>query len=99
MKNSNIRIVLGQEKKELALLKEERDNLDVIIKELTEINEEYSRSNLSGKTFEESLNVNEFFLKKLNARYNKMNYLIHILEVACNKYTAVYDKTTSSIGG
>ncbi len=99
MKNSKIRIVLEPEKKELALLKEERDNLDTIIKELTEINEEYSRSNLSGKTFEESLNVNEFFLKKLKERYNKMTYLINILEVACNKYTAVYNKTTSSIGG
>ena len=80
-------------------LKQEREKLISLKMKMINSKNELINSNLSGKTYEESVYDNEVFIKKINKKINMFSAYIITLEKACGLFHQEYDDVKDSVRG
>lgn len=84
---------------EIKQLKEQKNKIDELINKITINNNNFEKSNLSGKTFTKAIEANKLLLDNLKKRENEMNSLISKLEASQTIYNDCALSIAKSIYG
>ena len=83
----------------IELLKIQKDNLITLKNKMIKSKEELINSNLSGKTFEESIKDNELFINNINNKIYLFTEFISSLEKALGVYQDEVEQLNDSVRG
>ncbi len=83
----------------IELLKKEKENLITLKNKMIKSKEELVNSNLSGKTYEESIKNNETFINNINNKINLFTAFISSLEKALGVYQSEDEFLNNSVRG
>ena len=84
--SSLIKFDFGKIENDIKLLINEKNKLEDLLKKITSTKDDLINSNLSGKTYDKSIENNELFEKLLTTRIATLNKLINKLEKTYNNY-------------
>ena len=83
----------------IELLKKEKENLISLKNKMIKSKEELVNSNLSGKTYEESIKNNETFINNINNKIDLFTAFISSLEKALGVYQSEDEFLNNSVRG
>lgn len=102
MENINQNVIefdITNELEQLKALKKYKEQLDELLNRIKISRDNYVNSNLSGKTYESSVNKNNLFINSIENRIKELVVLISKLEASCNIYNNYRLDVGKSVSG